>query len=73
MHSSFCVLNLLLPTCGPNFAIVAAPHESLSGPALGCLFSKLTDVRQGIQLCIKGHLEIPYCIEAVSWFYKVMD
>jgi hypothetical protein len=70
IRSSFCVLNLLLPTCGPNFAIVAALHESLSRSALGCLVSKLTNVRQGIPLRIKGHLEIHCCIDAISWFCK---
>jgi hypothetical protein len=29
-----------------KFAKVAAPHEMLRGPAVGCLVSKLTNVRQ---------------------------
>jgi hypothetical protein len=34
MHSSFYVLIVLVSKCGPNFAIITAPHERLSGPAL---------------------------------------
>lgn len=73
IHSSFCVLNLLLSTSGPNFSKFAVPHERLSGPALGCLVSKLTCVSQGIQLRMKGHLEILYCMDAVCCFCKALD
>ena len=31
-HSSFCVLNYMLPECRPNTAMLSVPHKRLSRP-----------------------------------------
>jgi hypothetical protein len=56
-----------------KLATVATLRESLSGPALCCVASKLTNARQVIQLCIKGHLDIQYCFDAVSLFCRDLE